>query len=89
VNVARRTRWGNPHPVGKHCEVCYCPTHAYDPWPAPHDRREAVDRYRDNLDRDDALQAAAREELAGKDLACWCPLDQPCHADVLLEVANR
>lgn len=27
-------------------------------------------------------------ELRGKDLACWCPLDQPCHADVLLEVAN-
>ncbi len=27
-------------------------------------------------------------ELAGKDLACWCPLDQPCHADVLLEIAN-
>jgi hypothetical protein len=30
-----------------------------------------------------------REELAGKDLACWCPLDQHCHADVLLELANR
>jgi hypothetical protein len=27
-------------------------------------------------------------ELAGRDLACWCPLDQPCHADVLLELAN-
>lgn len=26
--------------------------------------------------------------LAGVDLACWCPLDQPCHADVLLELAN-
>ena len=26
--------------------------------------------------------------LAGRDLACWCPLDQPCHADVLLEIAN-
>ena len=25
--------------------------------------------------------------LRGKDLACWCPLDQPCHADVLLELA--
>lgn len=24
----------------------------------------------------------------GKDLACFCPLDQPCHADVLLEIAN-
>ena len=27
-------------------------------------------------------------ELRGKDLACWCPLDQPCHADILLEIAN-
>ena len=27
-------------------------------------------------------------ELRGKDLACFCPLDQPCHADVLLEIAN-
>ncbi len=29
------------------------------------------------------------EPLRGHDLACWCPLDQPCHADVLLELANR
>lgn len=29
-----------------------------------------------------------RRELAGKDLGCWCPLDRPCHADVLLAVAN-
>lgn len=28
------------------------------------------------------------ESLAGKDLVCSCPLDQPCHADVLLWVAN-
>lgn len=27
-------------------------------------------------------------ELRGHDLACWCPLDQPCHADVLLQLAN-
>lgn len=27
--------------------------------------------------------------LRGKNLACWCALDQPCHADVLLEIANR
>jgi hypothetical protein len=31
---------------------------------------------------------AARHELRGKDLACWCPINKPCHADVLLEVAN-
>ena len=29
-----------------------------------------------------------RRQLAGRDLVCWCPLDQPCHADVLLEIAN-
>jgi hypothetical protein len=27
--------------------------------------------------------------LRGKSLACWCRLDKPCHADVLLEIANR
>jgi hypothetical protein len=30
----------------------------------------------------------ARSHLAGHDLGCYCPLDQPCHADVLLELAN-
>ena len=29
-----------------------------------------------------------RTALAGKDLACWCSLELPCHADVLLELAN-
>lgn len=28
-------------------------------------------------------------ELRGKDLACWCSLDQECHADVLIELANQ
>jgi hypothetical protein len=32
--------------------------------------------------------ADVRAYLRGKNLACWCPLDQPCHADVLLEMAN-
>ena len=34
------------------------------------------------------LAEAARRELAGNDLACWCDPDELCHADVLLEVAN-
>ena len=49
------------------------------------DRQAAVDAFRDTIPHwhDDI-----RRELRGKDLACWCPLDQPCHADVLLEIAN-
>lgn len=31
----------------------------------------------------------ARAELRGKDLCCWCNPNQICHADVLLELANR
>jgi hypothetical protein len=30
----------------------------------------------------------ARQDLAGKDLVCACPLDEPCHADVLIRWAN-
>lgn len=47
----------------------------------------AVDMYRELVTRahmsDDFLTA-----LAGRNLACWCPLDQPCHADVLLQLAG-
>jgi len=32
--------------------------------------------------------AYVREVLAGKNLACWCHPGDPCHADVLLELAN-
>jgi hypothetical protein len=32
---------------------------------------------------------ASQQELRGKDLMCFCALDQPCHADVLLELANK
>jgi hypothetical protein len=35
-----------------------------------------------------ALVERIKAELRGKDLACWCPLDGPCHADVLMEIAN-
>ena len=39
------------------------------------------------LDQQDLVKVVQRE-LRGRDLACWCALDVPCHADVLLEVAN-
>lgn len=47
-------------------------------------RRLLAVRRRDEPSRLDAWLAP----LVGYDLACWCPLDQPCHADVLLEFAN-
>lgn len=57
---------------------------------------EAVELYRidllgslnDHHRHFDGLRDAL-EELRGHDLACWCSLDEPCHADVLIELANR
>lgn len=42
-----------------------------------------------NFEYDDEELTELRTKLAGRDLACWCPLDSPCHGDVLLELANR
>ncbi len=57
-------------------------------------RREAVDLFAlhvgpmGNYEYDDETLQRLHRDLAGRDLLCWCPLDQPCHADVLLDLAN-
>ncbi|MGW1246961.1 DUF4326 domain-containing protein [Streptomyces sp. NPDC002535] len=68
----------------------------WSPWPAwtetvaeVRDRQHAVDLFRAHTAYNDDVWGpeVIRAELAGRDLMCWCPLDQPCHADVLLELA--
>ena len=52
------------------------------------DRAEVIARYRAYLDSMMAQGQLDPRELQGLDLACHCaPL--PCHADILLEIANR
>src|ERR1051326_2868004 len=56
--------------------------------------REAVEEYRKWLYSQPELVEAARSELAGRDLLCWCVgfngrAGHECHADVLLQVANN
>jgi hypothetical protein len=66
-----------------------------NPWHNPHsvrvhDREKALELYRAYLDERPEIVELAHAELAGKDLACWCPLTDdagrsvPCHADILL-----
>ena len=50
-------------------------------------REDVIRKYAEWLSTQPELLAAAKVELRGRNLICWCaPL--PCHADVLLEVAN-
>jgi hypothetical protein len=51
------------------------------------DRSEVIERYRRMLCDAPELVEAAKRELRGRDLVCWCAPD-PCHGDVLLEIAN-
>jgi coenzyme F420 biosynthesis associated uncharacterized protein len=52
------------------------------------DAAGAVLAYRTWLAEQPDLIEQIRTDLAGKTLLCWCEIGQPCHADVLLEIAN-
>jgi hypothetical protein len=79
VKVDRSTRWGNPFTPAECGSIA-----------------EAVARHarwmRGELPAPDGRpppsHAAIRTALGGHDLACWCALDGPCHADLLLKIAN-
>ena len=102
VVVARPTRWGNPYSVrpcidGSGWAVAgrgYVHTSAGEPWTKAEATEVAVRLHREVFRPGSTLSREAVIQLAGKDLACWCPLEDaqgnrvPCHADVLLEIAN-
>ena len=101
VVVSRPSKWGNPirwDDYRKYPEPYYPGTG--EPLDADDMRRipDAERRRWAVVDFKAALMAGdlpdypsldeIRAELRGKDLVCWCPIDQPCHADALLELAN-
>jgi hypothetical protein len=52
------------------------------------ERAEAVESFEIEIKMKITRRGLDLSPLRGKDLACWCPLDKPCHADVLLKLAN-
>lgn len=90
-SVARPHAWGNPFRVGDNAFVQVDPAigDVGAGVEMPITQGLAVELFRAwTICRPDNV-AEIRAELAGFDLACFCALDQPCHADVLLEVANQ
>jgi hypothetical protein len=89
INVARPSKWGNPFRVGVMSIALTS--------------QEAVGKFRDvieqtggfycwggpHMGKPQVTKEHIRSELRGKNLACWCAPDAPCHADVLLELANK
>lgn len=83
IKVDRSGPWGNPFVVGQ--------PHVFAGGRPVQDRRHAYVLYRAVAPLNPVLVAAARAQLRGKNLACWCPLieqEDVCHAAVLLVIAN-
>jgi len=91
ISVTRPGRWGNPFKVGD--------PHPGHGWPIS--KKEAVELFEETLFkyrhqggtmteflRDEITMEEILNDLAGKNLACWCKVGDPCHADVLLRIAN-
>lgn len=72
VYVGRPSLYGNPFEIGKHG-----------------DRENVIRRYKHEVlgEMSNAQLDLLKLNLKGKDLVCWCA-PKPCHADVLLEIAN-
>ena len=89
IVVARPSRWGNPFRVGPDGDadtvvaryrlaLCEALSRVRRGWRGDGPMERRFDRMAEDL-----------HELRGRDLACWCPPGSPCHADVLIELANR
>jgi hypothetical protein len=73
VIVSRPSRWANPFKLNANGD----------------NRHEVLRAYREHVEAKLKSDPGWLAPLRGRDLACSCMLNQPCHADTLLELANR
>ena len=85
VNCARPSKWGNPFRItGKLTNEQISKGHV------PIETADyAISLYRNWLRLQPGLIGIGTEQLRGKNLACFCGLDEPCHTEILLSLANK
>ena len=80
VKVDRTTRWGNPFTIAE-CGSAAIAVAQHGRW------------MRGEIGAPGGVEPPARDALrtalGGRNLACWCALNGPCHADLLLVLANK
>lgn len=102
VYVGRGTRWGNPFRVVKYSDGKWavktdgsdrCNELLIKHCHAVYDTRDAAAMDAINCYNFLLLTCTHKDDLIislkGKNLSCWCRLNEKCHADLLLELANR
>lgn len=94
VYVGRPTKWGNPFTLEEELK------RVSPLWPHIKENSKLktvfeyalsfmMFNYERFMNRNTSLTEEAKKELKGKNLACWCKVGEPCHADVLLEIVNK
>ena len=98
VSVTRPGKWGNPFVVGDFIKIgngkkagefgyikAIHPKYATSGFRELKTIADVIASYTEYVTKYPPLNIS---ELRGKDLACWCKPGQPCHADILLKIAN-
>lgn len=100
IYVGRPTKWGNPFRLTPDGWIMYYSSgrHILNPWvlysaTGGFTNQDIVELYEQWIKGKLKLRTLPEppdpSELKGKNLSCWCNLNEPCHADVLLEFANK
>jgi hypothetical protein len=84
MSVTRPGRYGNPFKIGERVEDDAVPS-GY--WLI--DAAHCLELFENHVNAELIDDPHWLEPLRGKDLACFCKLDAPCHADILLRLANE
>lgn len=82
VYVGRPSKWGNPYRLGERFDI-------HSSKFTVQSRAECIRLYELYLRQRVQKEPDFLDELEGKDLACWCPLDKACHADVILKILSE
>lgn len=87
VYVGRPAAWGNPFRPGEPYRFFNAQGQLVMGI-APNNKARLAELFMIYMRSRTDMYEQIRADLAGRDLACWCRTDGPCHADVLLEIAN-
>ena len=93
VYVGRPGKWGNPFKVIGEDGHWFVVNENDEPLLTFNKKEEAVDccieNYKEYISHEHNSGIVNVFELKDKNLSCWCSLNEKCHADILLVLANK
>ena len=80
IDVGRPSKWGNPYTTGRSYDWVVGGISMKQILPVK-DAEDAIEFYKKWIRHQLRCSPDLLNELRGRDLVCWCAMDQRCHAD--------